>query len=397
MLKNKGLIIFGAVLVAAFGYGMVRLMMLRFESGDVYPYYSSLRSDPLGVKVLYESLEQCCGLTVERSYDPFARVKDRRDVAYLDLGDHAAGVSLLPGEATDDLESFVRNGGRLVITFVPYAKPGDLQKELLLGLLTPLSGGEDSKQQFDDLRERWGFDYFGFALSPHIVDNFAVLHPHADLKLPERISIHTVLYFSNLSAPWKIIYDRSGHAVVIERAMGKGSIVLSAESYFLSNEAMLRERHPDLLAWIPGSKKAVLFDEYDHGVAYDPGVASLMRKYRLQWLIVAIFLLAALFVWKSTASLVPPYREGEEAVSRFSLSRGSDAASGMANLLRRSISPGNIFQVCYQEWKKSQKAKYATKLERIESIVMEQQGLAPRKRNPVEAYNRVSRVLEERN
>lgn len=395
MLKNKGLILFGAILIAAFGYGMVKLMMLRFESGDVYPYYSSLRSDPLGVKVLYESLDQCCGLTVERSYDPFAQTKNRTQAAYLDLGDHAAGVSLLPGEAADDLEFFVRNGGRLVITFVPYTRQADLQKELLLGLFVPQP--DNPMQRLDDLRERWGFDYFGYALSKHPAENVAVLHPRADLDLPESISIHTVLYFSNLSAPWKILYDRNGHAVVAERAMGKGSIVLSAESYFLSNEAMLRERHPDLLAWILGGKKEVLFDEYDHGVAYDPGVASLMRKYRLQWLIAAVFLLAALFVWKSTASLVPPYREGDEAGSRFSLSRGSDAAAGMANLLRRSISAGNIFQVCYQEWKKSQKTKYATKLERIESIVMEQQGQAPRKRNPVEACNRVSRILEERN
>lgn len=395
MLKNKGLVIFGVILIAAFGYGMVRLMMLRFESGDVYPYYSSLRSDPLGVKVLYESLTDCCGLKVERSYDPFNQIRNRAQAVYLDLGDHAAGVSLLPSGAADDLEFFVRNGGRLVITFVPYSKQEDLQKELLLGLLTP-QPDDDQKQEIEDLRDRWGFDYFGFSLSSHSANNVAELHPSSDLSLPDSISIHTVLYFSNLSTPWKIIYDRNGHAVVVARAMGKGSIVLSAESYFLSNEAMLKERHPELLSWILGGKRDVLFDEYDHGIAYDPGVASLMLKYRLQWLIAAVFLLAVLFVWKSTASLVPAYREGEEDGSQFSLSRGSDAAAGMANLLRRSISPGNIFQVCYQEWKKSQKTKFANKLNRIESIVAEEQGLSPRKRNPVEAYNRVSRVLEER-
>lgn len=396
MLKNKGLILFGAVLIAAFGYGMVKLLLLRFESGDVYPYYSSLRTDPLGVKVLYESLDQCCDLRVERIYDDFTRVRNRTDAVYLDLGDRAGSVTILPAKAADDLELFVRNGGRLVITFVPYAKTGDLQKELLLGML---SGGlsEEKEQEILDLRERWGFDYFGFDLASNGSKNSATIHPRSDESLPESISIHTVLYFSNLSAPWKIIYDRNGHAVMVERSMGKGSIVLSAESYFLSNEAMLRERQPELLSWIVGSKKTVLFDEYDHGVAYDPGVASLIRKYRLQWLVAGALLLAGLFVWKSVASLAPRYGELEEGESKFSLSRGSDASAGMANLLRRSISPGNIFQVCYQEWKKSQKSRYPTKLARIESIVMEEQRQAPRNRNPVEAYNRVSRILEERN
>ena len=42
-----------AVFLAAVSY----LMVLRFESGDVYPVYSSLRSDPLGTRAFYDSLE----------------------------------------------------------------------------------------------------------------------------------------------------------------------------------------------------------------------------------------------------------------------------------------------------------------------------------------------------
>ena len=36
-------------------------MVLRFESGDVYPVYSSLRSDPLGTRAFYDSLEDLEG------------------------------------------------------------------------------------------------------------------------------------------------------------------------------------------------------------------------------------------------------------------------------------------------------------------------------------------------
>ena len=40
------------------------LFQLRFEQGDIYPAYSSLRADPLGTKVFYESLETLPGLSV---------------------------------------------------------------------------------------------------------------------------------------------------------------------------------------------------------------------------------------------------------------------------------------------------------------------------------------------
>ena len=36
------------LILAGFGYGLNRLFSLRFESGDIYPAYSSFRTDPLG-------------------------------------------------------------------------------------------------------------------------------------------------------------------------------------------------------------------------------------------------------------------------------------------------------------------------------------------------------------
>jgi hypothetical protein len=46
-----------ALLLIAFLSGVGHLFVLRFQTGDVYPAYSSLRSDPLGARVFYESLE----------------------------------------------------------------------------------------------------------------------------------------------------------------------------------------------------------------------------------------------------------------------------------------------------------------------------------------------------
>src|SRR5262245_62292683 len=48
--------------------GIVHLFDLRYDVGDVYPPYSSLRSDPLGTMALYEALAKLPGLEVQRDF-----------------------------------------------------------------------------------------------------------------------------------------------------------------------------------------------------------------------------------------------------------------------------------------------------------------------------------------
>ncbi|MGD2272538.1 MAG: hypothetical protein PVI06_19215, partial [Desulfobacterales bacterium] len=59
-----------AVLSLIFCYGVVHLFLLRFETGDIYTPYSSLRSDPLGTRALFESLAQLAALSVRRNFRP---------------------------------------------------------------------------------------------------------------------------------------------------------------------------------------------------------------------------------------------------------------------------------------------------------------------------------------
>ena len=47
--------------VIGFAVGITKLFLLRFEAGDVYPPYSSLRADPLGTMVLYKAWRNCRG------------------------------------------------------------------------------------------------------------------------------------------------------------------------------------------------------------------------------------------------------------------------------------------------------------------------------------------------
>ena len=84
--NNKILIIVLLIFLSAFMFGVVRLFALRFEGGDVYPAYSSLRADPLGVKVFYEGLKNLPGLFVRRNYQPLFKLQDARDATVFYLG-----------------------------------------------------------------------------------------------------------------------------------------------------------------------------------------------------------------------------------------------------------------------------------------------------------------------
>lgn len=130
-----------AAAFALFGVATVELFQLRFETGDVYPPYSTLRSDPLGAAAFYEALEGQRGLRVERNLRGLERlgqgpvgILGRRTAGT--NGSRAALVCFFLGEdpysgwpvAMDKpdlerLEEIMRTGGRVVMTFLPGKVP----------------------------------------------------------------------------------------------------------------------------------------------------------------------------------------------------------------------------------------------------------------------------------
>src|SRR5688572_20441161 len=105
-MSNRRLMILAWIVIAIFLFGIVRLMTLRFSSGDVYPYSSSFRVDPLGTKALYESLEICCDFNVERNHEAFSRVKERFDATVLVLGLEHRTLAAVPRSIGDEINYF---------------------------------------------------------------------------------------------------------------------------------------------------------------------------------------------------------------------------------------------------------------------------------------------------
>jgi hypothetical protein len=101
----------------AFILGIVQLFKLRFEVGDVYPAYSSLRSDPLGAMAFYESLDKLPGISVRRDHSSANKLPEGKDTTYLHLAARTFEWNWLPAELWKEIDAFLLNGGRLAITF----------------------------------------------------------------------------------------------------------------------------------------------------------------------------------------------------------------------------------------------------------------------------------------
>ncbi|MBA4388794.1 MAG: hypothetical protein C0404_12495 [Verrucomicrobia bacterium] len=445
----------GSIVLILLAAGLIRLFAIRFESGDVYPPYSSLRYDPLGTRAFFDSLSACDGITVERNFKPIERLERNADTALLYIGESDLALyswARIPRETAAAANAFIRAGGRVVITFLP-RNAGVLRKaatefadeyeedELDDGRDTgrntekktaprkdkekgisrdPTTKGGDGKEKSkkdrgkDEVKESLkrhaplaGYINatvaisewlgMGFHEKPLAANASAVLNEaYGTSNLPATVSCHTSLAFTNVSAAWRVVYRRGADPVVVERQIGKGSLVVSTLSYFLSNEAMRKERHPALLAWLIGDKKHIVFDENHFGVEEQNGLALMARKYNLQWVLLAFLVLAILFVWQRTSSILPSYDAPPDS-GTAELASGRDSTAGLVNLLRRSIPAGQILETCFAEWGKTQRQKDKQAVKRVQAVhelLTRRQDAGGRSMTPAETYNDVCRLLK---
>jgi hypothetical protein len=349
------------LVAVGFAAGLWRLMDLRFAAGDVYPPYSSLRSDPLGTKAFHDSLAALPELTVERHHKTLAGIpKGRAAIFYLGVTPH-----WLEWESEDQLmqiENLATSGARVVIGITPVRRAPRLPRT------------DDKKAP--SLQSLW-----------HVAIGFASGPPDDDEALSDALPSRTVLYFRDFDSAWKP-HDDAAEARVIERRFGSGAVVLLANSYPLSNQALDQDRDSALLAWSLGGNSKIIFDESHLGVEDTGSVGALIRRLHFEGVVAALLLLTALFIWMSAVPFLPARREntGEEQLSQ------QDAASGLVNLLRRNISRPTLLRIAVAEWEKSRYGGRAPAPDKIARV----RRLAASSADPAQAYNQAARILTER-
>ena len=441
MLKNRSvlLVILAAVLIT-FCYGVAHLLVLRFKTGDVYAPYSSLRSDPLGTRALYESLARLHALSVRRNYEALSTFGSGRDTTFLYLGINADRWEFVAEDRLKPFEKIATEGGRVVLSFLPVAHPPDENERSKSRSAAPAkepgqknpptaikkripnskrsasqdgdqnksplskkSGKTPTEKQRQDtckstsLRERWGVSFGYQPQDPAIANRaFSIRESDSDMRfLP--VSWHTLLFFDDLQPAWKAIYTLNDRPVIIERSMGRGTIVFTADTFFVSNEGLRVDRNPALLAWLIGPNSQVVFDEYHFGIMKSKGVAALIRTYRLHWFFVGIAFLAILVVWKNSTHFVPPPRLAPH-MNTASHAIERDYTQGLISLLRRNIAIKDILKVCLAEWKKAvdRGDKIALeKIPKIESLLDPQESSSKNEIDPVAGYRKICSILSE--
>ena len=398
------------VAVAGFVLGLAHLFRLRFESGDAYPRYSSLRTDPLGTKGLYDSLSTL--LPVARNVRNLARLGDGQGTTLLILAVDHRDLEVPPSEFKA-LETFVRSGGRLVISFDPSYGPEHSSGFPLgsragatrwRGTNAPSArpgGGGSQEGPLVALETQWAWTFFHLPLERGT--NGVHLPAPArrrDTGMPGPLELpqHTALVMRPEDPAWQVLYARdcptNTAATILERRLGRGSLVLVADSWPFSNEALRRDRQSSLLSWVTGPASRVLFEETHLGTQVEPGIAGLAREYRLGGFFAAALVLAGLFVWRNSSSFLPPLPD--PAAGAPSLIPGRDSSAGFINLLRRSIAPVDLMTVCLQQWKEhgaGVRRPSPARLQAMQELIDAENALEPRRRNPLRLYRAFCRVL----
>ena len=403
MLKRMGQIGL-IVLLTGFLLGLGRFAYLRFSSGELYPEYSSLRADPMGTKALFESLQRVGGYEVTRRVHTRAAEESLTEGTIFMLG--AFGLAESQEMA---IEGWAKAGARVVVglnggTYWLWAEAEEQQEQEEETHNKPdeeepmpaEEGETRGKGIFKDLKAKWSKAMIEAQLAERLV---AVRADRSEADLPEKLFWAGIAYFelpegNDGEQGWQVVYTANEQPVVIEQRVGLGKVILAADSFLFSNEALLRERSPEFLLWAAGPQGQVVFDETHLGVEKGSSIMVALREYGLEGLFLGFIVTASLWVWKSGSSFVPPYRLEEESDAESV--EGKTAREGVIHLLQRNIAPEDLPGVSLAEWKKSHPNLNqfdASRLHEAERILEAYHGSPRKERNPVETYRLMARAL----
>ncbi len=428
--NSKKQVVLFLIIITIFIFGVVRLFTLRFETGDIYPAYSSLRSDPLGTKAFYKSLNSIKNLSIDRNYQPVHLLHLKENTTFFYLGASTSERDFYNKRSIKALEQIATTGGRLVISFIPQKKifqhkedkpdqkkktgqedpcnsieatsrktanKPDQGKEPVSEKKTAVS---KDKTEEKSLTKKWGYS-LAYETEQKGFGNAVLVDQDEENSFLPTVSWHTTLYFDKLHESWKTIYTHNNHPVVIEKKLKNGSIVLCSGSYFFSNEALLKERHANLLSWFIGPNQKISFDESHFGVLKRQGVVDLARKYRLHWVFLVAVLYAGLFIWKNSVHFIPPPKE-REIEGLNDLTSLHDHTECFIGLLRRNFRKDDILPICVEEWKKSfiKKGKVtgetAGKIDSINALLANEKSQPVKHKDPVKTYKMIHQILAKR-
>jgi hypothetical protein len=318
-----------------FGWQTFRV---RLETSNSFPEYSSYRADPKGLKAFYESLQGTDVLHVGRRLQSSKVLSSGKDQVLIVAGVQA-DQQAVSDQDSELFDHWLATGGRLIIALRSERSRSTASRP------APRATRDEPENasliSWRSLIGRWGAE-----LTPH-----GHAHP-----TPASSTLFGTLSrwlgdtsFDRLTSDWKAIAVQGEKKVIVERAFDHGSLVLLADSYPLSNEALAADRNTGFLLWLIDNRLNVVFEETHLGLGERPGIMTLARRYGLQGALISIVAVLLLFIWKCQYTLIPRTKinQNESIVS----GRSSDQV--FLNLLQRMVSRKDLLGVCITTWRQT--------------------------------------------
>ncbi len=395
-------------LVGIFTFTFFYAFESGFDRGHMYPEHSSLRADPRGVMMLFETLERIEAINASRSFEPFSKWWERipvrpQDAAYIILDARSSDLH------DPALLSFLQLGGRLIITpasfrFNPPARsnqgatPKSKSDNADDGSSDSIAVTPEANQLTQSLTQL----VFHENVAGHDAD--AQLQPHSPLtaQAPESIRWQAKAYMrlrphKDGTADWDILYAVHRQPVIVGQQIGKGQIIVLADGLPLTNESLYGETDTDFFKWLLGNRTRIIFDEYHFGIIQPRGIALLVRQYNLELTALTLFASFILLVWHGASPLLPNI-----SADRDHNIQSRTAMSGYRDLLQRYLKHENQLLTCLDEWKSAfmtrpiDRDRHAKHFAEARNIALQEAKKTRRHRDLQSAYTTITEILNRR-
>jgi Domain of unknown function (DUF4350) len=388
--KNKILAYF--LVLATIGTFIVVALQtfeVRLETQEGYPVASSFRADARGCRALYESLHRVPGVQTARFLRTFSNLPPA-DGRSLVIAGVDPQINTLRVQDRKSLSAWAESGGTLIIALAVDDKnsgqAGSPDYELVVPQKEQSSPSPNLKST-PPSEEFWIETLQGAGVHVFRHVDSSARHHFVSRVFATLGSWLGPLYFRDLQSPWRVVAEADHLPVVIQRSLGRGNVILVADSYLLTNGSLATDRETGFLGWLFRKSSTVLFDESHFGFMENPGVVSLARRYGLESAFFVLLILALFFVWANRYSLVPK-SASRSAESLIVPGKGGETV--FLNLLRRSLPTKDLLSTCAELWRKG--VHDAGKTRKLDQLLPT---LDPRS-SAVARYNQLSQRLNER-
>jgi hypothetical protein len=292
-----------------------------------------------------------------------------------------------------EIKDYVLSGGRAVISFTPIKDQTEAEHSThKCNSCEPKEKTEEEKKQKkkevkkkEKKQNEEGFIFNLKSYSREIRFPYKI-ESVKSLKLPP-INIFSKNYFEFKGKGWKTLYTLRDKATIIERQYpGGGSLVLCADSYAFSNEAIAYNRNADFIIYMLGNNKTIIFDETHLGAVKSRNIIWLAQKYNLIPFITALAITLILFIWRS---LLVPYNYQKRSDDEISPEKFSN--SSLVNMLRVNLPVNSVLRECWREFTNSHKSKLLSKQKHLEL-----QKAVSETGNSVDIYNKAVDIYKKR-